>query len=224
MSDLLARLIADGTSPALVAEVAMLIAEKQLAAKAIDDRRTKDRERQNRKRSRDVTECHVTERDVTENPSLSRPPLSSPQTPQQTPPTHTHPGLDSAPTRKAPPAKPRKDDPFPRPDWADPQVWADFLANRKRKNLPNTATAHAKLLRDIDALIDPEWPPGRLLEAIAARGWAAAYDPRDHNDRPPDRSTNRGNSAGHRRAQDERTPFQRECDQRIFAADLGFPG
>ena len=71
MSDLLGRLIADGASPDIVAEVAMLLAEKRIAERAIDDRRAKDRERQNRRRSRAVTECHVTERDDTGEPALS---------------------------------------------------------------------------------------------------------------------------------------------------------
>lgn len=77
-------------------------------------------------------------------------------------------------------------DPFPRPEWADPQVWADFLANRKAKRCPNTATAYARLLREIERLASPDWPPTRLLENAAARGWAGIYEPRetpDHGER-----------------------------------------
>ncbi|HLZ78829.1 MAG TPA: hypothetical protein VKQ09_05770 [Sphingomonas sp.] len=74
-------------------------------------------------------------------------------------------------------------DPFPRPDFADPQHWADFLANRKRKKLPNTATAHARLLSDIARLADEEWPPGRILQHAAERGWAGIYDPRENGNR-----------------------------------------
>jgi hypothetical protein len=36
-----------------------------------------------------------------------------------------------------PPAR-VKADPFPKPDWADAAVWADFLKNRKAKRKPNT--------------------------------------------------------------------------------------
>lgn len=73
-------------------------------------------------------------------------------------------------------------------------VWRDLKANRQRKRLANTATAHAKLCRDILAMADDEWPPGRLLEAIVARGWGAAYDPREKpNDKRP-ANTNRGGS------------------------------
>lgn len=72
----------------------------------------------------------------------------------------------------------RKDDPFPKPDWADAQVWDDFLKNRKAKKLPNTATAYSRLMADLNRLADAEWPPGRLLEHAAAKGWGGIYDPR----------------------------------------------
>ncbi|MAM37520.1 MAG: hypothetical protein CL949_03225 [Erythrobacter sp.] len=64
------------------------------------------------------------------------------------------------------------------PEGTDPQHWADFLANRRRKRLPNTATAHKRLMQDIARLADDDWPPGRLIGHAAARGWAAIYDPR----------------------------------------------
>lgn len=126
-------------------------------------------ERQARKRERDRHAVTVT-RD--ESP-LSLPPNEN----NSNPPTHTPPDM----TTRA-----RKADPFPRPDWCSEQIWNDLKANRKAKRLPNTASAHAKLLRDLEAMSDDDWPPGRLLEAIVARGWAAAYDPRENrNDRPP---------------------------------------
>lgn len=179
MNDLLARLIAAGTPADLVGEVAMALARAEAAQEAIEARRANDRERTARRRSREVTECHVTTRDVTDAPSLSPAPLSSPQTPQQTPHPHTHPDN----TTRA-----REDDPFPRPEWCEPQVWRDLKANRKAKRLPCTPTAHAKLMRDIDKLVDDDWPPGRLLEAIVARGWAAAYDPREERAPANDRT------------------------------------
>lgn len=81
-------------------------------------------------------------------------------------------------------------DEFPKPDFCDDdQVWADFLKNRKRKRLPNTATAHKGLLDDINRIADDEWPPGRLLRHAAAKGWGGIYDPRDtgkpKHDKPP---------------------------------------
>ena len=132
----------------------------------VSDRRAKDAERQRRHRaSRDVT--------VTNGDSVTAPALSpSPNENNSNPHPHTHPDVTT-----------RAREAFPKPDWADPQHWRDLKANRKAKRLPCTATAHAKLLRDIDKLTDDAWPPGRLLEAIVARGWAAAYDPRE--DRVP---------------------------------------
>jgi hypothetical protein len=66
-------------------------------------------------------------------------------------------------------------DPFPKPEWADGQVWRDFLANRKRKRLGNTVTAHKGFLEDIERETEPGWPPGRLLEAATRRGHGAIY-------------------------------------------------
>lgn len=69
--------------------------------------------------------------------------------------------------------------PFPKPEGVDAQVWRDFLANRQRKRLPNTSTAHKRLMDDLRRLSDAEWSIPRLLENAAARGWAGIYDPRD---------------------------------------------
>lgn len=86
-------------------------------------------------------------------------------------------------------ARPRKADPFPRPEWADPAVWADFLVNRKRKRLSNTATAHKGFLEDIARLTDPQWPPGRLLEVATRKGHAGIYPSikDDHSGHAPQR-------------------------------------
>lgn len=105
MSDLLARLIAEGTPAELVAEVAMLLAEKQVASEAISKRRAADSARQEKRRamlkgeednvtSRDITGQHVTKRD---EPSLSLPPKDI----NSNPPTHTHPVCESPRTREA---------------------------------------------------------------------------------------------------------------------------
>ncbi|WP_156799834.1 hypothetical protein [Novosphingobium resinovorum] len=188
MSDLLARLIHAGTPADLVGEVAMLLAEQKVLEQRRDgERRRKAKQRADEKASeachvtsRDVTPCHGTSQDIPDNTSLSLPPLSSPQTPQQTPPTHTHPEGESPRPRKA--HRFPKD--FPCPDWAEPSVWADLLKNRKTRGLTNTATAHRKFVQAVEVLVDDEWPPGRLLQEIVARGWAGAYDPREtRNDR-----------------------------------------
>ena len=71
----------------------------------------------------------------------------------------------------------RKAEPFPRPDFADAQVWSDFMANRKRKRLPSTATAYRGFIRSIATEQDENWPPGRLLEHAAASGWGSIHNP-----------------------------------------------
>lgn len=77
----------------------------------------------------------------------------------------------------------RKADDFPCPEWADPQVWRDLKANRRTKRLSNTTTAHRNFVNAVEAMADDDWPPDRLLEAIVAKGWGGAHDPRD--DRKP---------------------------------------
>lgn len=167
MSDLLARLLSAGTPPELVAEVAMELARAEAAKEAIEQRRLNDRTRQAERRARN----NVTSRDTAD---VTDAPLSlSPNENNSNPHTHT-------PENITPRA--RKTD-FPKPDWADGQVWADFLTNRKAKRLQNTATAHAKFLNDTAKLsAETGWPPGECLRACVAKGWGAIFDPRDKHD------------------------------------------
>ncbi|MGT2515635.1 hypothetical protein ACVOMT_16625 [Sphingomonas panni] len=74
---------------------------------------------------------------------------------------------------------------FPMPDGVDATHWRDFLANRARKRLPNTASAHARLMNDLDRLADHDWTIPRLIQHAAERGWAGIYDPKgsDHDNR-----------------------------------------
>lgn len=67
---------------------------------------------------------------------------------------------------------------FPKPDFADDQVWSDFLKNRKTKKLTNTSTAHKRMLDDL-AKVSAEtgWPPGRVFEVCVAKGWGAIFNP-----------------------------------------------
>lgn len=166
--------------------------EEKLALNAERQRRFRESRRAN-----DNALRNAVTRDSVTQPSLSLPPNDN----NSNPPTHTHPDM----TTRA-----READPFPKPDWADPQHWRDLKANRKAKRLPNTATAHAKLLRDIDKLADDEWPPGRLLEAIVARGWAAAYDPRENR--------NHGNlnlRTSGQQSPDRRNSLTKACDDAL---------
>jgi len=84
---------------------------------------------------------------------------------------------------------------FPRPVWADPIAWADWLDVRKAKKARNTATAYAGFLTDIAKLTNAQWPPGRLLAHAAAKGWAGIYEPKE--DYPHDgRSKQRNGFSG----------------------------
>lgn len=103
-------------------------------------------------------------------------------------------------------------DPFPRPDWAPPEVWSDFLKNRSKKRLPNTATAHAQFLRDIAKFVSPEWPLTRLFTAITAKGWAGAYDPRPSHDQ-----RSQGQSNGHASPRPSNDGAVAELERRALA-------
>ena len=103
---------------------------------------------------------------------------------------HTHP--EQTPVRV-------RADKFPCPDWADPSVWRDLKANRKTKRLSNTPTAHKQFVSAVEDMADDHWPPGRLLEAIVAKGWGGAHDPRE--DRKPRNDNPRQAPSGSNTAQ-----------------------
>jgi hypothetical protein len=124
-------------------------------------------ERQARHREKIKAERDNVTRDVTRDadPSLDK----SPQTPKINP------------TPQAPPRETRaRGGSFPCPEGVDAGHWADFLANRKTKRLTNTPTAYRQQIKALTELSDDEWPPGRLVEFAAARGWGAIFDPRNH--------------------------------------------
>ncbi|MFA6031830.1 MAG: hypothetical protein WC889_02885 [Myxococcota bacterium] len=75
----------------------------------------------------------------------------------------------------------RKPFAYPEGMGIDRQHWADFLANRKRKRLGSTPTAYEGQLRALTALADDEWPPGRLVQHAAEKGWGSICDPRNGN-------------------------------------------
>lgn len=171
----------------LTAAAIRLLAEKGLSALDIAELaevldtpkgRSSAAERQARYRARQKAQdsCGDVTGDVTGDANnVTEAPLSLPPNENNSnPPTHT-PGTQT-PARKA--------DPFPMPVWCrDPQHWSDLKANRKAKKLANTATAHRQFVAAVERMATDEWPPGRLLEAIAAKGWGGAHDPRD--DRNP---------------------------------------
>lgn len=103
---------------------------------------------------------------------------------------------------------------FPKPGWVeDDEVWQDFLSNRKRKRCPNTATAYKGFLDDIERLTKPEWPPWRLLQHAARKGWAGIYDPTD----------DRKNENDRQRSQNSR-PTTREIGERVASRFAGGGG
>lgn len=85
-----------------------------------------------------------------------------------------------------PSARAKKTDMFPRPLWADPEVWDDWMVVRKAKGGRNTATAYAGFLADVAKLTNDEWPPGRLLAHAVSKSWAGIYEPKE--DYPSGRS------------------------------------
>lgn len=66
---------------------------------------------------------------------------------------------------------------WPCPEGVDPQHWRDFLANRKTKRLTNSETARIGVLADIERLTDDAWPPGKLVELAARKGWGSINPP-----------------------------------------------
>ena len=152
-------------------------AEIDAAEAAKAQKRAKDAARKRAERAANL-ECPEnvhgqstdTARTVQDAPALS----PSPKEINSNPHPHTHP-------EETPRA--RKADNFPCPDWAEPQVWRDLKTNRRTKRLSNTPTAHRQFVRAVEGMADDAWPPGRLLEAIVAKGWGGAHDPRE--DRKP---------------------------------------
>lgn len=191
---IMADLAMTGLTPeqiALVMELSAAVSAeaRPVADDAADRRRERDRRYQAQKRA-EHRQMSADSADIQTGPSLSRP--LSPQTPLT--PTHTHP--DITPAREGPSEEHvlawqewRKSNPFPRPWWVNSGLWRDFKANRKAKRLPNTVSAHDKLLRDVEAMAARTgWPPGEVFAACVAKGWGAIYDPRETtNDRPKQR-------------------------------------
>lgn len=149
--------------------IAAVEADAALDHAKADDKRSKDAERQRQHRARNAVSRDVTVTGCDIADSVTSDPLSLPPNENiSNPPTHT-PGTQT-------PAHVRGGD-FPRLDCAKPDVWRDFLKNRRKKNLPNTETAHRKLVRDLTAMAaQTGWPPGKVFEACVEQGWGAIYE------------------------------------------------
>lgn len=68
---------------------------------------------------------------------------------------------------------------WPCPPGVNPAHWRDFLKNRRTRRLTNSETAYQGQLRDLERLSSDEWPPGRLVQHAAERGWGGIYDPNE---------------------------------------------
>jgi hypothetical protein len=103
----------------------------------------------------------------------------------------------------------------------DQAVWADFLKARKTKGCTNSATAYAKVLRDIAAVsaVTGE-PPGRVVEVAAERGWASINDWTEG--KPHNGTANRKSPASYP-ARDNRDGFAKALDEIIDAGGTGSP-
>jgi hypothetical protein len=135
------------------------------------EKRSKDAARQRKSRmSRDVT---VTPCDTVDTPPLDK--EKGTQKEINPPRTHTH----VTRTREA--------QLWDCPEGVDPAHWRDFMKARKRKRCVETETAHAGVMNDLARLADEEWPPGRLVEHAAAKGWASINYPTEGSNHETDR-------------------------------------
>ena len=233
MSDLLTRLIADGTSPELIAEVAMLLAER----KVLDERRANDRRRKQEQREREKEErSHVTSRDVTgqdvtsqDSPSLSLLPNENKSNPS----THTHPEGESPPTRKAAPAS--DDCAIVVSAWND---MARAAGLRTCAKLSDTRRRRCRARLKDDGLQAIQRAIQQVPRSAFLRGdagdWAGANIDfllrpdtvtkileGQYDDRPasaPQRGPAAWRAASGRPEPDHRDGFQRALDERIFGA------
>ena len=166
-------LVAKGLSAADILDVARALEVRKDPTAA---------ERKRRQREREAAGRDMSQRDVTrdEPPSLDKEKCPKEINPT---PAHTH----TSPARVAP---------WPCPEGVDARHWSDFLANRKRKKLTNSVTAHEGVLADIARLSDDHWPPGALVQHAAAKGWGSINYP---SDGPRDERRNgQQRMAGHR--------------------------
>lgn len=202
-----------------VAALEILVAKGLSAADILDVARALDvrkdptaAERQRRRRERLAEadgageDCHAVTvtRDVTRDETPT--PDKSPPNPQKLTPT---PGEHTRETRT------RGSRAFPCPEGVNPQHWADFLANRNRKRLANTPTAYRAQLAKLDELSDDEWPPDRIVQFAAARGWGAFFDPRGRDDER--RNGHHGMAGDHRASSGLGTTVDAALD---FIADV----
>lgn len=192
------------TGEDLIAAIADMEAEQPKDA-AAEKRRAWDRQRKAEQRERERLSTGRPPESA-DNADTNPSPDKSPQTPKinPTPREHTH------------DARARGAAAWKCPDGVDRQHWTDFLANRRTKRLGFTPTAYRGQLKALDQLSDDdEWPPGRIVQFAAERGWGAFFDPRgrDSGRRNEQQRNGQGGSAsGFGRTIDALVDFAREID------------
>ena len=93
--------------------------------------------------------------------------------------------------------------PFPCPAGVDPQHWADFRAARRKKRCTDSLSAYTAILKDLATFATGGWPPGRLVQRSAEKGWASIVNPNEHH------QDNRNGTQQHRGANDRAGAGQR---------------
>lgn len=115
--------------------------------------------------------------------------------------------------KKASPSTSTRTNPYPMPHGVgiDPGDWRDFLSNRKRRRLANTAAAHRQLVNDLAREQSTDWTAAALLAHAAGKGWGSVHN--------PDREDNRhGRSTSTARAT-QRRPGAPSLTDMLIAAD-----
>jgi len=196
---LLTRLIEAGTPAALVAEVAMALANAQAAADAqveaalqptkgaLRMRRLRERNAPSQSVTCDASDAQVTENVTEASPSL--PPLLPPQTPPITPPSLPHvyitthaksrilwivaAGIEALCRAAAPKPVAKRKWPrgMPPPAKVSDDQWAGFVAHRIALRKPLTDRAYEMLVAKLAAEATDEWPPGRIVDEMIERVW-----------------------------------------------------
>lgn len=82
------------------------------------------------------------------------------------------------------------------PEGVDADHWRDYLTARRRKRCTNSPTAYAAVLRDLNNFADDDWPPGRLVQRSAEKGWASIINPHDQDTRHGHRNSKDGPANG----------------------------
>lgn len=196
MSDLIARLIAAGTPPELLAEVAMELGRAQggrdalavmvgntpVADAAAEKRRAYDRERKRLAKENNSTGNSTEAGGIPVEYPLNK------ETPPTPPKEINPPSGDKSPSGKP---RARKADDFELPERIPAEPWEQFVAMRKRIGKPMTAHAMTLAVNKLDELADAGWPPGDVLNNSTLNSYQGLFPPKDHRNGQRNHGSNR---------------------------------